>query len=77
MGSKVKRITTLKGAHVAFTGRAFQSRKALQELVRQLGGTAPDGGRVTEATTILVRGDCSVWAHDKFGKKEEKAAALL
>jgi hypothetical protein len=68
-------LRKIKGEHVAFTGRAWLSRHQLQRIVRRKGGIP--ASRVTVATTVLVRGDSSVWAFDEYGTKELKAAHLI
>jgi hypothetical protein len=52
-------------------------RKKLQRLVRRKGGIPTAGAEVTGATTVLVRGDSSVWAFGDYGTKELDAARLI
>lgn len=68
-------LRKIRGEHVAFTGRAWLSRQQLQKIVRRKGGIPTS--RVTAATTVLVRGDSSVWAFGDYGTKELKAAQLI
>jgi hypothetical protein len=68
-------LRKIKGEHVAFTGRAWLSRQQLQKVVGRKGGIPTS--HVTAATTVLVRGDSSVWAFGDYGTKELKAAQLI
>ena len=52
-------------------------RRSVQRLVRRQGGSPTAGARVNGATTLLVRGDSSVWAFGDHGTKENQAARLL
>jgi hypothetical protein len=72
-----KWLRGIRGEHIAFTGKAWMSRKQLQHLVRRKGGIPTPGGEVTSTTTVLVRGDSSVWAFGQFGTKELDAARLI
>lgn len=69
-----KRIRSLKGERVAFTGSAWRIRSDLQKAVRRRGGETSSHGIVNGKTTLLVRGH---WADDGFGKKERMAAQLI
>ena len=72
-----KWLRRIRGERIAFTGKAWMSRKQLQRLVRRKGGIPTAGAEVTLATTVLVRGDSSVWAFGQFGTKELDAARLI
>ena len=72
-----KYLTGVRGEHIAFTGTAWMSRHKLQDLVRRQGGFPTAGAEVTRSTTVLVRGDSSVWAFGDYGTKEWKAARLV
>ena len=72
-----KYIRTLVEECVAFTGRAWRPRSEIRSLVRRMGGSTTPRYAVTDETTILVRGNCSVWKYGDFGKKEQRAADLL
>jgi hypothetical protein len=52
-------------------------RAKLQRLVRRQGGITTAGADVTNATTVLVRGDSSRWAFGEYGTKERDAARLI
>src|SRR5262249_21173889 len=71
------RLRTIRGEHIAFTGRAWLARNELQRIVRRRGAIPSAGGEVTQTTTLLVRGDSSVWAFGDYGIKERKAAHLI
>lgn len=70
-------LRNIRGEHIAFTGKAWLSRHELQRIVRRKGGVPSAGAEVTGATTVLVRGDSSVWAFGEYGTKERKAAELV
>lgn len=72
-----KWLRGIRGEHIAFTGKAWMPRKELQRLVRRKGGIPTAGAEVTSATTVLVRGDSSVWAFGEYGTKELDAARLI
>lgn len=72
-----KFVRNIRGEDVAFTGKAWLPRAELQRIVRHEGGFPTAGGNVSATTTVLVRGDSSVWAFGEFGTKERKAAELL
>ncbi len=72
-----KWLRNIDGEYVAFTGRAWRSRADLQRIVRRKGGIPTAGGEVTGDTTVLVRGDSSVWAFGEYGAKEQKAARFI
>jgi hypothetical protein len=42
-----------------------------------MGGVVTASGAVNAKTSLLVRGDCSIWAFGDFGKKEWQAAEML
>ncbi|PYT23888.1 MAG: hypothetical protein DMG57_30520 [Acidobacteria bacterium] len=69
-------LKSIRGEHVAFTGKAWLARAELQRIVRRRGGT-PTAGAVTRDTTVLVRGDSSTWAFGEYGTKERHAARLI
>jgi hypothetical protein len=73
----VTRLRTLAGERVAFTGRAWRPRFELREIVRRMGGRTTPRYDVTEETTVLVRGDCTVWKYGDYGTKERRAAILV
>ena len=70
-------LRSLQGEHVAFTGTAWLKRSELQRIVRRHGGFPTLGAKVTSDTTVLVRGDSSVWAFGDYGTKERHAAHLI
>jgi hypothetical protein len=70
-------LKTLQSEHVAFTGMAWLKRSELQRIVRERGGFPTSDARVTGNTTVLVRGDSSVWAFGDYGTKERHAARLV
>jgi len=70
-------LRSLHGEHVAFTGTAWLNRSELQRIVRGLGGFPTSGAKVTGNTTVLVRGDSSVWAFGDYGTKERHVARLV
>ena len=72
-----KWIRSVRGEHVAFTGKAWLPRRELQRLVGRRDGKPTQDGEVTAATTVLVRGDSSRWAFGKYGTKEMHAARLI
>ena len=49
----------------------------MQRLVRRRGGIPTAGAEVTRSTTVLVRGDSSVWAFGDYGTKESDAARFI
>jgi hypothetical protein len=67
------RITSIKGEHVAFTGRAWKLRKDLCKEVELQGGRT-SGGSLTSKCTILVRGR---WQENEAGEKERRAAEMI
>lgn len=67
------RITSIKGEHVAFTGRAWKLRKDLCEEVERQGGRT-SGGSLSGKSTILVRGR---WQENEAGEKERRAADMI
>jgi hypothetical protein len=72
---KLSWLTSIRGEHVAFTGKAWRLREELERAVRRRGGHPCP--RVTGKTTVLVRGESQVWAFRKYGLKEKKAAELI
>src|SRR2546427_8267948 len=72
-----KWITTVRGERIAFTGRAWLTRAALRRQVLRKRGIPTPGAAVTSTTTILVRGDSSVWAFGEYGTKEREAAKFI
>lgn len=73
-----KWLRSIRGEYVAFTGSAWLQRHELEHIVRSRGGIPTGGGgKVTGDTTVLVRGDSSVWKYGKYGTKEQKAAQLV
>jgi len=70
-------IRSLQDEHVAFTGTAWLKRSELQGIVRKRGGFPTSGAKVALDTTVLVRGDSSVWAFGDHGTKERHAAHLV
>jgi hypothetical protein len=71
-----KWLTSVSDEHIAFTGKAWIRRKTLKRLVCRKGGIVTSGD-VTSATTVLVRGDSSVWAYGDHGTKEKAVAQLI
>lgn len=71
----MRRLISIAGENIAFTGKAWLRRTELQRMVSRLGGTPTPKGAVTKATTVLVRGES--WAVREYGKKERKAAELV
>lgn len=69
-----RRLKSIQGQHVAFTGKAWRFRSDLQREVRRQGGETSSHGSVNGKTTVLVRGD---WADEDYGVKERKAAQLI
>jgi hypothetical protein len=53
------------------------AKGSIAELIRQHGGIPTTGGRVTGATTVLVRGHSPTWYYGKEGKKERYATELI
>jgi len=72
-----KWLRSIRGEHVAITGRVWLPRHEVQRLVWRARGIPTPRGDVTAATTVLVRGDSSRWAFGEFGSKEKEAARLL
>src|SRR3989442_15278713 len=72
-----KWITTVRGERIAFTGRAWLTRAALRRQVLRKRGIPTPGAAVTSTTTILFRGDSSVWAFGEYGTKEREAAKFI
>src|SRR5438132_13596509 len=72
-----KWITTVRGKRIAFTGRAWLTRAALRRQVLRKRGIPTPGAAVTSTTTILFRGDSSVWAFGEYGTKEREAAKFI
>jgi hypothetical protein len=72
-----KWLRSIRGEHVAITGRVWLPRHEVQRLVWRARGIPTPRGDVTAATTVLVRGDSSRWAFGEFGSKEKDAARLL
>ncbi len=70
-------LKSIRGEHVAFTGKAWLARPELKRIVRRLGGIPTARAEVTLDTTVLVRGDSSTWAFGEYGTKERKAARLI
>jgi len=69
-----KWLTSIRGEHVAFTGKAWLIREELERAVRRRGGI-PCG--VTGETTVLIRGESQAWAFGEYGLKEKKAAEWI
>jgi hypothetical protein len=73
-----KWLRNIRGEHFAFTGKAWLQRQELEDIIRSRGGIPTrGGGKVTSETTVLVRGDSSVWKYGKYGTKEQKASELV
>jgi len=72
-----KSLTAIKGEHFAITGTSWISRPKLRTLLRKRGGLSAEGGPVTGATTVLVRGNSSFWKFREFGKKELDVARRI
>jgi hypothetical protein len=70
-------LRSIRGEHIAFTGKAWISRKKLRRLVRRKGGIPTAGAEVTRTTTVLVRGHSSVWVFGEYGTKELDAVRLI
>ena len=71
-----KWLTSVRGEHVTFTGKAWRTRSELRLQVNQCGGII-SSWQVRADTTVLVRGESTDWAYVKYGLKEEKAAQLI
>jgi hypothetical protein len=67
-------LTNLRGQRVSLTGKAWCSRDSL---IRRLHGKATPEGRLTKATTLLVRGSSTQYAYREYGRKERKVAQLV
>ena len=67
------RVTSIKGEHVAFTGRGWKLRKDLCKEVERQGGRM-SGGSLSSKSTILVRGR---WQENEAGEKERRAAEMI
>jgi hypothetical protein len=72
-----KWLRSIWGQCIAFTGTAWLPRAELQAIIRKKGGISTPRGRVTRATTVLVRGESSEWAFGEYGNKEREAARLI
>jgi hypothetical protein len=70
-----KWLRSVRGEFVAFTGTAWLVRHELRRRVNRKGGIPIHG--IPSITTVLVRGDSSVWKHGDYGTKELDAARLI
>src|SRR5579863_10131507 len=71
-----KRIRSLRGEHVVFTGGLWRCRAEIRDQVRRRGGFSV-GETVTGDTTILVKGESERWKYGDYGVKERQAAQLI
>jgi hypothetical protein len=69
-----KRLTKIKGQHVAFTGFLWCNRLEFQRKLKRAGAIPTPKGRVNRDTTVLVRGTSGVWKFGDHGLKEDNAA---
>ena len=73
-----KWLTSVEGKSVAFTGwLSWNTQKELQRAIIRLRATPTTRGRVSSGTDVLVRGNSSMWSHDDYGNKEQRAAELI
>lgn len=72
-----KRLTKVKGQHVAFTGFLWCDRSEFQRKLRRAGAIPTPRGRVNQDTTVLVRGTSGVWKFGDHGLKEDNAARRI
>ena len=71
-----KKIRSIEGQVVVFTGSLPGMTQAeAKELVYKAGGETND--KVTRKTTLLVRGESSVWMFREFGNKEDRVARYI
>ena len=68
-----KRVMSIKGEHVAFTGKAWKLRKDICKEIERQGGRA-SGRSLSSKSTILVRGS---WQENEAGQKERRAAEMI
>src|ERR1017187_3001014 len=71
----MKWLTSVAGHSIGVTGRTWCTQDELLPSARRLGGKG--NGRVTEDTTVLVRGRSGLWAYGDYGRKEKRAADLV
>ena len=71
----MKWLTSVAGHSIGVTGRTWCTQAELLQRARRLGGKG--NGRVTEDTTVLVRGRSGLWAYGDYGRKEKRAADLV
>jgi hypothetical protein len=69
-----KRLTKIKGQHVAFTGFLWCNRLEFQRKLKRAGAIPTPKGRVNRNTTVLVKGTSGVWKFGDHGLKEDSAA---
>jgi hypothetical protein len=72
-----KRLTNIKGQHVAFTGFLWCDRSEFQRKLKRAGAIPTPKGRVNRDTTVLVRGKSGVWKFGDHGLKENNAAEQI
>ncbi len=72
-----KRLTKLKGQHVAFTGFLWCNRLEFQRKLKRAGAIPTPKGRVNRDTSVLVRGASGVWKFGDHGLKEDNAARRI
>lgn len=78
MSSFPKYLRNIKGLYFAITGNCWLVRRELINQIEKNGGKVSDRrAQVTNSTDVLIRGDSSLWAFNKYGHKELKVSSLL
>ena len=70
-------LRTIRGLHVALTGRCGSSRSEIVRTIRRMGGKANDNGAATAKTAVFVRGESDTFKFGEFGTKEAHVADLI
>ena len=70
-------IRSLRGQDIALTGICSRDRVELMDIISRAGARVASGARVSDTTTLLVRGISGHWKSGKFGLKEAKAASCI
>ena len=71
------KITSIRGRHIALTGKAWITRADLIAQIRRRGGILTPSATVNARTNILVRGESVQWLQPDFGKKEKQLADVI
>jgi hypothetical protein len=73
----IKRLTTIKGQHVAFTGVLWCGQSEFRRKLKHASAIPTNKGRVNRHTTVLVKGKSELWKFGDHGLKEDNAAKYI